>query len=171
MKKLLFFILFCSPVSIMAQPLSFTGIVSLKDTTLTKDELYARGVLWVTSGTFKSPGDILKMSDKKTGIIQGSGSMHHQHIGGGVPGSYASGYITFNFKLYVKDSKYKYEFSDFVHHGVSEGYSYGLVNDGECNKKFWKKYYVQIRKTINTEVASMLKSLESFMNSGVNNNW
>ena len=155
-----------SPI-MMAQTLSYTGVVSTKDTSITEDELYSRGVLWV-SETFKSPGDVIKMSDKENGIIQGSGSIKYKH--GGFS-AYLTGHITFIFKLYLKKAKYKYEFSNFIHYGYNDAWSYGLVNDGDCNKAGFGKHIVDIKSAINSEVTTMLKSLETAMNQGVNSNW
>jgi hypothetical protein len=157
-----------SSIALGQTPVSYTGVVSTKDTNLTKDELYSRGVLWV-SETFKSPGDVIKLSDKENGLLQGSGSMIYNH--GGFSGGYVSGHITFNFKLYFKKGKYKYEFSNFVHAGYNEAWSYGLINEGESNKAGWGKYLEDIKSSINNDIASMIKTLETSINQNVNNNW
>jgi hypothetical protein len=155
-----------SPI-LLAQSLVYTGVVTTNDTSLSKDELYSRGVLWV-SESFKSPGDVIKLSDKENGIIQGSASIKYNHSG---MGAGASGHITFILKLYFKKAKYKYEFSDFIHTGISEGWSYGLVNESESNKAGWGKYLQDIKSSINSEITVMLKSLETSMNQNVNSNW
>ncbi len=151
-------------LSLSAQ-ISYSDVVSV-DSSLTKDELFIRAQTWVFE-TFKNPGNVIQMSDKNAGLIAGSGSMlFTTKIGLGNP----SGWISFNFKISVKQGKYKYEFSNFVHSCKYPAWTVGTVTD-DPPKMGFKKLVQEIKDTISLNISEMLKSLNSDMITNSKNDW
>jgi len=93
------------------------------------------------------------------------------------------GYIKYTIKLFIKDGKYKYEITDFVHDpNSSRGYGMNLITtEDKCpnkhrntskkwNDKVWKDIKTQINNTI-TPLVESLKTDMSKVTETQKNDW
>lgn len=171
--KHIFFVFFLSLVTFSVygqEPLKFTGVVAI-DSTISKEELYTRARLWF-SETFKNMNAVLDIQDKEAGELIGKGSMTFR-VQKMADACY-EGDIKFDIKVFVRNGRYKYEISDFIHKSVStysysQGCSFGLIlnstdpPDEKTNKWTTKNRDIinwqSIKKDIETTVNEMIESL------------
>lgn len=139
--------------------IEFTGLVKV-DSSLTQQVLYAKAREWFAN-SFKSAKDVIQMDDKVAGIIVGKGNFSERKSGG---------IIHFTLKVQVKDGRYKYWFSNFIHEEPIRGYSGGSLENEkpDCGymlmfKRVWKEY---IPIAVNLHVNSMIQSLKDGLSKG-----
>jgi hypothetical protein len=157
-----------------ADPLSFTAVVQVEG--VQKDELFARAQAWYAT-TFKCGKCVMQTADKEAGQIIGRGAFEYTcatFLSRGV----IDGWVTYTVKVFVKDGRYKYEITDFVHEGSRivtqfgpDGpFSFGLITTDEnypeikyCTKdkcgKNWAKLKVDSEAAAKTLVASLAKAM------------
>ena len=116
-------------IHIQAQnPIKYEKVIQM-DSSLNKEILYNRGVHWITS-IFRNPQKVIQLNDKEKGQIVCKGNFEYNQkkfIWGGSDQS--KGQINFMLKLYFKDGRYKYIFTDFIHETRSKSNSFGLITD------------------------------------------
>ena len=177
MKSLLlsFFLFYFFSTIVNGQtPLLFTDAVQTTDTNQTKDALYLKAKEWFVE-TFKSANDVIQIDDKASGMIQGKGNIKYTY------NTNYNGYIHFTIKLWLKNGKYKYEFSNFTHESSAGNcFSLGLITDSDIIAKPCKSYgymntldkaWTDIKNTIDIEVKKMTKSLNDEMNKKIDTGW
>jgi hypothetical protein len=114
------------------------------------------------------------MEDKENGQIIGKGNMQYtSDIFVGSEGT--KGWIRYKVKIVVKQGRYKYEITDFIHEGnpYNPGgqFSFGLItNSVPCpykfkwsTKKWGDKVWLDIKETIAAKAPSMIESLKKAM--------
>lgn len=161
--------LFCNA----QQPMYFSEVVKV-DSTTNKEELFSRARSWFSSHYIDSKA-ALDVQDKETGELLGNGSMDVMAIQTG-SNQFPYGIVTYNFKIIVKDGRYKYEFSNFIHKQVTYelGYiDYGLLTtsttapEGKrcplCGDKINNKCWNSIRENVIKKMESHIASLKSEM--------
>lgn len=97
------------------------------DSDLSKDVLYDRGYNWVVS-VFRNPQKVVQIKDKEGGKIVCKGYFEYtpeNDIWNGYEAT--TGYIHFTVKLFFKDGRYKYIFSDFIHAPKNHKKSFGVI--------------------------------------------
>jgi hypothetical protein len=165
------------------KPIEFTDVVKI-DSTLKADELYSRARGWF-SGAFKSSNEVLQVNDKATGELIGKGSLNYHAESGKINSAY--GHIYFTVKVFVKDGRYKYDFTDFHHTGTpnraGNSSDFGLITeDSECPYKVfttslsWKKWTEKNWQEIKNFIAQNIPNLISDFNKAMmqptsGNNW
>ncbi|PKN70794.1 MAG: hypothetical protein CVU54_03925 [Deltaproteobacteria bacterium HGW-Deltaproteobacteria-12] len=165
--------------------LIYTEVVAVPD--VNKQALFQRANIWAVSA-FNNAKTAIQVNDKESGQIIGKSALKYRQsfIGGS---NNTLGYINFVFKIFIKDGRYKYEFSEFVHEaslstsGLRE--DFGLITeDKEYQGKMvgvgflkpskswvddvWKDMKIQIEREILYGAISSLK--EVMINKGDKNN-
>lgn len=174
MKKLALFILLSLPAAVNAQestPISFSEVVKVDS--VNKDELFNRARSWFNK-SFRSSKDVLNINDKETGALSGKGLM--QYYSKIFMGSEATrGVIRFTVTIQVKDGRYKYSITDFVHESTAVGasrVSFDLITeDTECpykrpmtSKKWQNKVWEELKEKSRSEGEGLALSIKQTMN-------
>lgn len=146
-------------------PLKYTEVVKI-DSVLS-NELYNRASLWFATA-YNSANDVLQMDDKDKGQIIGKANIIYKpKVFSG--SEQTKGSIKYTIKIFVKDGRYKYEISDFIHvpYGSS---SFGLITtDEECPnpkpmaKRWSNKVWQDIKNQIGNNISSLIASLKHDM--------
>jgi len=157
------------PVDSVSKKISYSEVVYV-DSTASKDQLFSRSREWFAK-TYKSANSVIQMEDKESGKIVGKAIMQVYHKALGA--NFESGYINYTITIYVKDGRYKYEFSDFYHtgqyidghriqdYGACENMIHTEENPVGINKqKFFKYYLIQLDE--NTKL--LVENLKQAMN-------
>ena len=173
MKKnnLLAIILLFLTITLKAQePLSFENVIQ-SDSTLSEENLYNRGHNWVVS-IFKNPQKVIQLNDKDGGQIVCKGNFEYNQkkfIWGGSETS--KGHINFTIKLFFKDGRYKYIFTDFIHDTLKNGNSFGVITteveylgkmsltSKKWRKRIWDDIKEQIELNVKIIEASLLEEM------------
>jgi hypothetical protein len=174
MKKLNFLaiILLLFTITLKAQePLTYENVIQV-DSTINMEQLYNRGYNWIVS-TFKNPQKVIQLEDKEKGQLICKGNFEYNQSKFAWGGSETTkGYIDFTVKLFFKDGRYKYQFTDFRHDPLHDGNSFGLITtEAEypgkmaLTSKSWRKWiWNDIKDQIDLNVKAMEKSLTEEMN-------
>jgi hypothetical protein len=179
MKKLfLIIIILCSMQGFTQKSdtaITYTGIIKTNDSTLTKDNLYLKGKEWFVS-SFKSANDVIQLDDKENGMIQGKGCFSYYSNVKYMGQNQGSGYINFTIKLWVKNGRYKYEFSNFIHTSNGTTLDMGLITSADIPDvkqliNFYTKLWNDIKISIQSHIAEFIKPLNEKMNEKTNNGW
>ncbi|MDO7885316.1 DUF4468 domain-containing protein [Hymenobacter cheonanensis] len=98
------------PVSAETHHITYTGVVEVPGAT--KDELYTRATEWFAK-TYNNANSVLQMQDRAAGQLVGKPVLATtvRSLGS----NYPAGIVKYTISLYLKDGKYKYEITDFVH--------------------------------------------------------
>lgn len=98
-----------------------------------------------------------------------------------LPFTCATGTIKYSIYIYVKDGRYKYEVTNFIHQGTLDNCSFGLMTtDKECpantRPKEWgavgaNQVWDAVKADINHNVTELLTSLKADMAERGNANW
>jgi hypothetical protein len=150
-------------------PLTYTEVVQTDSAS--KNELYNRAKLWFVNA-YNSASDVLQMDNKEEGQIIGKAIMkYNPTVFSG--SEQTKGNIKYTIKIFVKDSRYKYEITDFVHDPYGNQYgktSMGLITtDEECPNpksmaKGWSnKVWRDIKNQIESNMTSLIASLKQSM--------
>ncbi|MCK9613015.1 MAG: DUF4468 domain-containing protein [Bacteroidales bacterium] len=163
--------------------LIYTEVVKV-DSSLKKDDLFISGRAWFNN-TFNSSKNVLQTQDKESGEFVGKGTFSYISAIK-LMRVCTSGYIKFTINLWVKDGRYKYEFTDFVHEGTyAQGHdpvNFGLITDAtyididcwDCWGNKWEnEVWNDIKYSINSKVKSLINDLKSSMSkkNEINNDW
>lgn len=150
----------------------------------TKQDLFQRANIWAVSA-FRNAKFAIQINDKDSGQIVGKGALEYEQgfkLGSGS----TRGHISFIFKIFVKDGRYKYEFSEFIHEAsLYEGVNrkdLGLITDDteyEGNVGFWETrswlndIWNDIKKQISRAMQLSISSLKVAMakKTESNDNW
>lgn len=165
------------------KPINFSEVIKL-DSTISTEELFSRARGWYVS-TFKSTKDALQIQDKRAGELIGKGSLVYYSSQGAL--SSANGHINFTIKFFLKDGRYKYDFSDFFHTGTKNNYGnssdFGLITEDEdCPYRVfttnlnWKKWTNKNWKDIKTFISKSIPTITNDLNKAMTqptsgNNW
>lgn len=138
-----------------------------------QNELYNRAKIWFATN-YNSAVDVLQMDNKDEGQIIGKAVIKYEPTV--FQGSeQTKGSIKYTIKIYLKDGRYKYEISDFIHDPVGNQYgaktSLGLITTDEeypnpkpmarnWNNKVWKDIKNQIAINIAPLIASLKQDME-----------
>jgi hypothetical protein len=183
--KLWLFILCVSflPSLGMAQvfPISFSEVV-IVDSTLDKNHLFSSGRSWFNN-SFRDSKEVLQIQDKESGELSGKGLFTYS------PNAFAlsactKGTIRFTVSIHVKDGRYKYVLSDFIHEGTESRLhapvSFGLITSAqeiniECfdcyGKKWEQELWNHIKSEIYRQVQPLIASLKIDMEKNAKDDW
>lgn len=135
----------------------YSNVIEL-DSTQTKNILYQKALTWVAT-TYNSANNVIQNKDAETGIINIVAKMP---IGYYSLGQYLDqGYLQYNFSIFLKDGKYKYEINNIHHtplHSNSMNYgTAGQMYRGEKNS--YKKINFQMLTTMDNNIKALILSL------------
>ena len=146
----------CGLLPIVDGKVYYSGIVPVKD--VSADKLYIRARSWVAKA-FVNSQKVIQMEDKEAHklILKGSGIISNR-------GHYFFCTIT----IQAKDGRYRYEISDFIFQGLSDGFIPKFIKQPfetyfkgcDCENKKNKMILTTIKR--NTEI-TIIKSLKETM--------
>ncbi len=145
------------------EPIIFSEVVPVEG--VSKEELYNRAKIWFTT-SYNSANDVLQMDDKENGQIIGKAVITYNSSLYNAS-EHFDGSINYTIKVLIKDGRYKYEISNFIHRAYGRG-SFGLITTQDPSplikgftKKYCNKVWLEIKNQINEEVGSLIKSLKT----------
>ena len=171
MKKYSFLVLMAICISqfTIAQDslLKFEKVVML-DSSYSQNNLFSNARQWI-SDNFKDAKAVITIQDKESGELSGNGIFNFNSKGGN------NGHINFKWSIIVKDGRYKYNFYNFEHIvlGREDFKGLGLITCSELyphknkyqsiNKKWYEKTWKEIKVKTNSEMETLIASLEKAM--------
>ncbi len=172
-----FFSILASTYGEEIEPLSFTDVVNVNS--VDSNELYMRAKLWFAN-SFADSKNVLEVEDKNAGILVGKGEFAYEP-NVFMASSLTRGRIKFMVKIIVKNERYKYSFSDFVHQGshssASSPIDFGLITTAEVSpviqgtsKGMRKKLWSHMQNVSILKTAEFITSLKAVMVSPVGGN-
>ena len=100
------------------------------------------------------------MEDKDAGVIIGNGiiPVYYKYMGVNTQ----DGYINYTISVYVKDSRYKYEMTDFYHEPyLSGGNNYGTAEEMMDTKRVgYQKILNNMLNQMNNSVKEIIQNLK-----------
>lgn len=158
----------------IAEPLTFSEVVKV-DTSVSAKELYSRARTWFAE-TYRSAQDVIQMEDKEEGKIVAKGAIkYNSNVFVGSLGT--KGWIRYTLTIIVKDGRYKFDMTNFIHEGNplndSGAISFELITTSETcpaniypkSTKGWKnKVWKDIKENIYTNESALIASLKAAMN-------
>ncbi len=181
MKKLLLLliiILVNSSLYAQNKPITYTEVVTVEGS---KDELYNRAEVWFAT-TFVDANEVLQIEDKEKGQLVGKGRM--QFNPKGLMSQVIAGDISYIVKIFIKDGRYKYELTNFIHksNSLTNPSSLGLITTGEYDidmgskraNKWYAKWWVEVKDAIPPTAERIVVGLKDAMSKPAeveNDNW
>ena len=155
--------------------ISYSAVVKV-DSNLKATELYTRARAWLAE-SYRDSKAVLEVEDKENGQLIGKGSM--KYAATYFYGSNIGGIIRYHIKIFVKDGRYKYEFSNFTH-GETHYSNGGTANFGlltssaECPKenrpwgwggapKMATNAWADMKLCVDRDLAPVIESLKAAM--------
>lgn len=139
------------PIDSITKKVTYTAIVSA---TANKDLLYSRALQWFAV-SFKSSNDVIQLKDKDLGKIVGKFT---------IPLWGRFGYAECTAIVQVKDSKYKYTFTDFAFTGNGEFKHWAFEDDPSIwSVNMTKSQQNKVRMTSDQAMMEMILSLNNAM--------
>lgn len=150
-------------------PLTYTEVVKVDS--VYKNELYKRAKLWFVE-TYNSSKDVLQLDSKEDGILIGKALMEYNPKVFSRSGL-TKGNIKYTIKVFVKEGRYKYKITDFVHDPDGNQYgksSMGLITTEEdcpnpipMAKKWSNKVWKDIKSQIENKILPLITDLKKGM--------
>ncbi|KAF5078477.1 hypothetical protein DSECCO2_140150 [anaerobic digester metagenome] len=142
----------------------YSEVVEVSDTD--KDELFIRAREWFNE-TFNSSRDVLQISDKETGELSGKGLMKVNYTFNYMGKRNFSCDVRFQVSLWVRDGRYKYEFTNFFIEGNDDSIEFGLVTTSNETNIIFKGYsekklneiYLSIKESIDARTKILIEDL------------
>ncbi len=163
----------CEQKKKLATPLVFDWSETIEVPGISKEALFQRGIEWFNS-TFNDMRAVIQSQDKEAGTFYAKGVILSQNFKSEINNQYfgSSDIVSFSVNISVKDGKYKYTISNFIHSGTSTSYSKTKIkNGGNLNSqtpacRMTKKQWRTIRELVKNEVTtSFIPSLKTKMKS------
>lgn len=167
----LFFQIFLLNAFSQEKPLIFTEIVKV-DSSISKNILYERARAWLND-KFKNYKEVSQIQDKESGELSVKGILYTHYLKN-VFGESLSNfpcYVRFKLTIWVKDGRYKYEFSDFNDECIGQGSysSLGILTDRETfkekgnGKRILNELWIEVKQETNLQTKEMIDSLRTEM--------
>ncbi len=164
-------IVFTFTLSVLGQePLTYSEVVHIEN--VSQKELYNRAKLWFAT-VYNSSNDVLQIENSEEGEIIGKAVMEY-NPNVFIKSEQTKGNIKYTIKIFVKDGRYKYEITDFIHdpHGNSYGKSsMGLISTEEefpNPKPMEKRWSNKVWNDIKTQIEGNMSLLVVSLNDGMN---
>jgi len=164
--------IFLSFASIAQDKLIYTEVVKV-DSSIKKEELFSRARSWFNS-SFNKSQNVLNIQDKESGELSGTAIIRYVpnvYVGSSV----TTGKISYVISVKVKDGRYKYQVTDFIHYGspssIERACNFDLImktdtfpRDPYNGQKRWcDKVWADIRKQIDSSIQPLIFSLKTNM--------
>lgn len=154
-------------------PLKYTDVIYLKDSTVSQSILYSRAKSWMYQ-TFKDSKAVIEIDNPTNGELSGKGAVHFmsKNI---IAQAGVAGVIRYLVSIYVKDGRYKYIVTDFIHDPIFYKsmipISLGLITDSkrypyEITKGrgvYLHKVWKELQEDSDTEAKLLIASLKKAM--------
>lgn len=125
------------------------------------DQLYTAAKLWFAE-SFKDANEVLQVQDKEAGELLGKGLFYIPTNRFGYT-AIGLGFVRFQISISVKDGRYKYSFSNFIHEGGKQQiYDCGPL-DNEKPTVCSKKIFIEVKEKTNDQINNLIESLKSSM--------
>lgn len=157
-------------------PLAYSDVVTVEN--VSKDVLYSRAQVWFGT-TFTEPKGAILVQDYVTGTISARGQYVSRYLKNmyGVDLKDYPCYTHFKLSVYVKDGRYKYEFSEFIEQCSSKNDpGVGLLTDSESydgdasKKKYFDKVWGETKSAAESIKSSLVGRLNAALNLPDTNN-
>lgn len=163
-------------VSGQGHPVSYTEVVELEN--ISADVLFKRAKVWFATA-YNSANDVIQLDDDDTNQIIGKATMQYNPTI-----LYASkqtgGRINYTIKVFVKEGRYKYIITDFIHD--PQGYNkigMGLITtEDECpnpaplGKKGYNKIWKDVKNQIEDNTSLLISDLKKgMMQETISDDW
>ena len=139
---------------IESNPVQYTEVVKISDSSKTAKQLYASAKMWFTK-SFKNPKDVLALDDSDNSILVGKGTMRYNSkifMGSGA----RQGFISFDVNIACKDGRYKYEIGNFQHTGNNSNYGIITTDEQLPTMTSWNTGPENFRKKVTKEIKDMI---------------
>lgn len=147
-----------------SDPITYTEVVQV-DSGTTKSELYNRVMAWINK-VYKSPKSVIHTNDKESGEVTLKALFDFPQGGFGPGGSF-NGVIKYSMSVYLKDGRYKYEITNFIHESTTyPPYSLELLVNGNPHSnrlKYFTTYYEKAKEKAKEYARQLSESLKSAM--------
>lgn len=167
---ILFFLIIFSSLNAQ-EKLKYTNVIHIEGAS--KDELFNRAYNWFVN-SYRSANNVIQINDKQNGQITAKSLFNYNpnfFVGSGP----VKGYIRYTVSIYVKDGRFKYEITDFIHDPSTgpNSKSVGLLTDeidypGEekrgANQKWMNNTWHDIKQQIHTNITPIVTSIIDGMN-------
>lgn len=170
------------PIDSDTKKITYTEVV-LVDSSTTKQELYSKAREWFAK-TYVSSTNVLQMEDKENGKLIGKALMEVSFktiLGTNFPG----GFINYTISIYLKDGKYKYEFTNFHHTGTIAYNGQKVPDGGDCEsiilkkkgltgnsyKNTYQSFFIQMDENIKVLIESLKSAMVKNSKQKINDNW
>jgi hypothetical protein len=150
---------------------TFTDVVIVKDS-VSKDELFNRSKNCFVS-LFKNSQKVIQEENRENGVIVGKGNIkvYAKALGMTAP----AGYVNFTISLYVKNGRYKYIISNFIHEGSGSNMpSVGNLENEKPGSFSWtNKQWNDVKNQVYNEIDNIIVTIKLEMNkkSEIKNDW
>lgn len=147
----------------------YTEVVKIDSTT--QNLLFSSAQKWFVE-TFKNAKDVIQVENRENGEIIGKGTFHIQTNRFGYS-AIGLGVVRFQVQVDVKDGRYKYSFSNFIHVGDKpQIYDCGCLDDEKpdaCSKKI----FAEVKEKTDVQIKLLIESLKISMNrnAGKKSDW
>lgn len=151
------------------RPLLYTEVIKV-DSNIFKNILFERARAWLND-KFRNYKEVSQIQDKESGELSIKGILFTHYLNS-MAGSGAYCNVRFKLSIWVKDGRYKYEFTDYNDECfVASGsyYSLGILTNREVFKEkgFAKKYlndlWIEVKYQTDKETNEMISSLKAEM--------
>jgi len=119
------------PIDSITKKITYTQVVYV-DSSLNSQELFSIGKEWFAK-SFNSSNDVIQMADKESGKIVGKGTM--QVYCKSIGSHRKCGFVNFTISIYLKNARYKYEITNFIHTGQTISRDNVIPDYGPC--EYW----------------------------------
>jgi len=120
------------------EQLTYTEVIEVES--VSQNHLYNRAKLWFATA-YNSSNDVLQIDNKEDGELIGKALVLYEQtfLSGSAQ---TKGPINYTIKVFVKEGRYKYEISDFIHNPYGNDYgnkqSFGVITtDKEYSSPKW----------------------------------
>jgi hypothetical protein len=150
------------PIDSSTSKITYSEVVYF-DSLANKQELFSRAREWFAKA-YKSSTNVIQMEDKESGKIIGKALMQVYYK------EFPYGYINYTISIYIKEGRYKYEFTDFHHTGQGRD----VPDFGVCEKMIktsdkymgiisYQKYYNYCLYQMDNNIKDLITDLKAAM--------
>ena len=168
MKHVLLLCLFTSlgysqpfPIDSVTHRITYQEVVSL-DSSFSKEKLFARAHEWFAK-TFKDSRSVIQMDDPSSGKLVGKASL--QVFVTALWMKYEAGWVKFTVSIATKDSRYRYQITDFSHDGAGSKLQsvYELEKPEATGSDMTNGQWEEIKGQVHLDIKEMIRNLKTFM--------
>jgi len=149
------------PIDSTTGKINYTEVVKVDS--ISKTELFSRAKMWFAKA-FVSSQDVVQNADEANTVIFGKANFTGYTKALGM--IFEQGIISFNLNIACKDGRYKYCFTDFVHHATAGN---KLPSGGELEKdsapfEWMGGQWRYLKSDLDQNIQSLITSLKAAMN-------